>query len=148
MNHVLASIWNWLGALARNSVLLLMFGGALGTLLRYEVGRWFSSQPWSKSFPCGTLLVNVSGSFILGATVMVIHERLSPSQGAWFLLIGSGFCGAYTTFSTFEWETYHLIRHGSWKLALVNVLANVTAGFVAVLLAVSLVNWLWPRNGD
>jgi CrcB protein len=124
----------------------LMVGGAVGTLARYWVGRWFNSQPWAQGFPFGTLFINVTGSFILGAAAVIILERMRPEYQDWYLLIGTGFCGGYTTFSTFEWETFRLVRDGSWPLALANVLGSVLAGFVGVLLAVALVNGVLPRR--
>jgi CrcB protein len=127
-------------------MVLLMLGGAVGTLARYWLGRWISSQPWAQGFPYGTLVVNVTGSFILGVAAAVILERLPPEHLDWYLLIGTGFCGGYTTFSTFEWETFKLIQDGSWWLALANVFGSVLAGFLGVLLAVGLVNTFFPQS--
>jgi len=126
-------------------MLLLMLGGALGTYLRYVLGRWFASQPWGEDFPFGTLFINVSGSFVLGAAAVIILERLPPAHQDWYLLVGTGFCGGYTTFSTFEWETFKLVRDGSWPLALANVLGSVLVGFVGVFLGVYLASILFPR---
>src|SRR5215470_10901131 len=136
----------WLRRLLRNKMLILMVGGALGTYLRHVIGRWFNSQPWGQTFPYGTLFINVSGSFILGAAAVIILERLRPEHQDWYLLVGTGFCGGYTTFSTFEWETFRLIRDGSWYYALANVFGSVIAGFAAVLLGVALANGLFPRR--
>lgn len=131
--------------LARNKMLLIMLGGAIGSYLRYGLSRWFNTQPWGQAFPYGTLVINVSGSFILAVAAVIILERLPPEHQDWYLLIGTGFCGGYTTFSTFEWETFKLVRDGSWWYALANGLGSLLAGFVGVLLAVVLVNGLFPR---
>jgi CrcB protein len=126
-------------------MVLVMLGGAIGTYLRYVLGKWFSSQPWGQAFPCGTLFINVSGSFILGFAAVVILERLPPQWQDWYLLVGTGFCGGYTTFSTFSWETFKLIRDRSWWLVLANTLGSVVAGLAAVFLAVLLADLLFKR---
>lgn len=126
-------------------MVLVMLGGAIGSYLRYVVGSWFKSQPWGQEFPYGTLVINVSGSFILGFAAAIVLDRLPPDQGYWYLLIGTGFCGGFTTFSTFSLETFNLVRDGSWGLALANVLGSVVAGLGAVILAVMLVDLLFKR---
>jgi CrcB protein len=127
-------------------MLLVMLGGAIGTAARYALGRWVGSQPWAEGFPWGTLVINVTGSFILGAASVIILERLRPEYQPLYLLVGTGFCGGYTTFSTFEWETFKLVRDGSWWLALGNVLGSVLIGFVAVVLGVALAGLVFPRQ--
>ena len=134
-----------LARLGRHKMLLVMVGGALGTLARYGVSRWFLGKPWGQNFPYGTLVINVSGSFLLGVAAAVVLERMRPEYGHWYLLVGTGFCGGYTTFSTFEWETFRLVRDGSWGLALANVLGSVAAGFLGVVLGVKLTDLVLPR---
>jgi fluoride exporter len=127
-------------------MLLIMLGGALGCYLRYAVSRWCDEQPWGQSFPYGTLLVNVSGCFLLAAAAAIILERMPPGYQGWYLLIGTGFCGGFTTFSTFGWETYKLIRDGSWWYALANAFGSVLAGFAGILLAVTVIELIFPRR--
>ena len=127
-------------------MVLLMIGGAVGTYARYWLGRWIAGHPWAQGFPYHTLLINASGSFLLGLAAVLILEKLPPEYGDWFLILGTGFCGGYTTFSTFEWETFKLVREGSWPLALLNVGGSVVAGFVGVLLAVGLAHLIYPQR--
>jgi CrcB protein len=132
--------------LATHNVTLLAAGGALGTYARYLVYAWMGAPTWARGFPVGTFVINVSGSFVLGAAAVVIRNRLPPEYGYWYLLIGTGFCGGYTTFSTFEYETFQLVNLGSWWLALAYVAGSVIAGFAGVLLGVALVNAVLPRG--
>jgi fluoride exporter len=135
----------WLRLLRRNKMLLLMLGGAVGTAARYLLSKWFAAQ-LGPAFPWGTLVINVSGSFILAVAAAIILDRLPPEHANWYLLVGTGFCGGYTTFSTFEWETFKLVRDGSWWYALANVFGSVLAGFLGVLLGVILVGLVFPRK--
>jgi CrcB protein len=127
-------------------MVLLFIGGGLGTIARYLISRWCNEQPWGQGFPWGTFIINVSGSFILGGAAVIILERLAPAYQHWYLLLGTGFCGGYTTFSTFEWETYQLVKDGSWWYAAANVFGSLIAGFVGVLLAVALVGVTFPKR--
>lgn len=110
-------------------------GGALGALARHGVNvvtaSRLSAGGWA-SFPLSTLLVNVVGSFGL-AFVLTLAMRgvVSP---AWRLAIGTGFIGALTTFSTFEWEATLLLEHGAFVRGALYVLGNLALGFLAVLL--------------
>jgi CrcB protein len=132
--------------LLTHKVVLLSVGGALGTCARYYLSTWIGSPSWAMGLPVATFFINVSGSFLLGGCAVIIRQKLPPEFGYWYLLIGTGFCGGYTTFSTFEYETYQLVGLGSWLLALANVVGSVVVGFLGVLLGVALVNWLLPTQ--
>ena len=111
------------------TVVLVLLGGALGAPLRYLTDLVIQSRHDSV-LPWGTLTVNVAGSFLLGAVASAVVNAGAPD---WLLtLVGTGFCGALTTFSTFGFETIRLLEDGSWVEALVNVVLSVTVGMVAV----------------
>jgi CrcB protein len=105
-------------------------GGFLGAIARYSVGLWIG-QKWGRSFPLGTFVVNVSGSFMIGLVMTLFTERLMVNPQL-RLLVAVGFLGAFTTFSTFELETGNLLRDSEWMLAAMNVVLSVLAGFVAL----------------
>src|SRR5205823_1458374 len=84
---------------ALQKILVLSLGGAAGTNARYWLGLWVGAQPWARGLPFGTMIINVSGSFILGVASVLFLERLPLEYRTWYLLIGTGFCGGYTTFS-------------------------------------------------
>jgi CrcB protein len=140
------TIGTWVQAVLTNKFIALTLGGTLGTHARYWLDRWISQAPWSRGFPWGTLFINLSGSFMLGLAAVLILERLPPSQRGWYLLVGTGFCGAFTTFSTFEWQTFRLVRDGNLLFALLNIAGSVLLGFAGVVLAVMLVDLLAPRR--
>jgi fluoride exporter len=137
-------VGSWILAVLTHKIVLLSLGGAIGTCARYYLSVWIGSPAWARGFPLGTFVINVTGSFILGAAAVVIRQRLPPEYGYWYLLIGTGFCGGYTTFSAFEYETYELVALGSWLMALANVMGSVIAGFVGVILAVVVASVLFP----
>ncbi len=112
------------------SVLAVGVGGFAGAIARYAVNLGIGAL-WTRSFPLATFLINVSGSFLLGFFSVWAAERASVGP-ALRLLVGTGFVGAYTTFSTFELETERLASGGALGWAAVNVAASVAAGFVAV----------------
>jgi CrcB protein len=121
------------------TVILVLVGGAVGAPLRYLTdllvqARHDSVLPW------GTLTVNVVGSLIVGVIAGSVTHAGAP---VWLLtLVGTGFCGALTTFSTFGFETVRLIEDGSWLEALVNVVASVAAGMLAVSVGWALTGWV------
>ena len=104
-------------------------GGAAGAIARYLLGNYVGSR-FGFRFPYGTLLINVSGSFLVGVS-MALLARTTASPN-WRYLIPIGFIGAYTTFSTFEYETLRAIQDGQLATGLLNVVVSVVTGFVAV----------------
>jgi CrcB protein len=117
---------------ALNRYLLISLGAILGANARYLVGLW-SVERLGVGFPAGTLIVNVTGSLILGFLYAALDGRLPlPSDLRFFL--GVGFLGAYTTFSSFSVETLALARAGDPGLALANLFANNFLGLAAALL--------------
>jgi CrcB protein len=104
--------------------------GFAGAVSRYAVEGWVSSRTRG-AFPWGTLVVNVSGCFVLGLVFTLLTERFLPHP-ALRSALAIGFVGAYTTFSTFAFETMRLGEDGAVLLAAINVAASVIAGIAAV----------------
>jgi CrcB protein len=118
-------------------ILLVAVGSSIGGVARYGVGVWFGRW-FSSGFPWGTLFINLSGSLFLGWFMTVLDQKLALSEIAWLpsddlkLLVGVGFTGAYTTFSTFEYEASGLLREGNTLSAAAYVAVSVFLGFLAV----------------
>jgi CrcB protein len=123
------------GSDAMRTYLLIACGAVLGANARYLVSRW-AARRWKSPFPYGTLIVNVAGSFILGLLSALAGALGSDAAGAQ-LLIGTGFCGAFTTFSTFAYESVALSRRGARRLAVANVGVGVLLCVGAVALGVA-----------
>ncbi|HEV2880597.1 MAG TPA: fluoride efflux transporter CrcB [Pyrinomonadaceae bacterium] len=105
-------------------------GSALGGMLRYALGSTILSRT-AAPFPAATFVINVTGSFIVGFFLTLATERLQMSAHL-RLAVAVGFVGAYTTFSTFEYETLRLAEERHVQLALLNVFLSVVVGFAAV----------------
>lgn len=112
----------------------IALGGAGGSVARALIGLAITSR-----FPVATLLVNVAGSLLVG-WLMVRFGSAEPAVSAKFLnLLAVGFCGGFTTFSTFSWQTLDQMLKGQWGAAIANVLLSVTLCLLAV--------WLGFRLG-
>jgi CrcB protein len=111
--------------------LLVALGAAVGAPLRYATDRLVQSRVGGR-FPWGTFTVNVSGSFVLG---LVLGAGASPTVTA---LVGTGFCGALTTYSTFGWETVRLGSDGHRRLAAINAVGSALACLAAAGLGLAL----------
>lgn len=115
-------------------ILAIALGGAAGALLRY----WTSTGIYAlmgRTFPYGTLVVNVAGSLLMGFLYVLLVERLALSV-EWRAALLIGVLGAFTTFSTFSMETFALFEDGERLKALANILLSVTLCLVAVWLGV------------
>jgi len=110
-------------------ILYIAIGGALGALVRYGLGHWIHS--WAgNAFPWGTFAINAIGSFALGLILRYLDGTTdSPELRA---LLTVGFLGAFTTFSTFTYETITLLQHGSWTRATLYALGSLFLGILAV----------------
>jgi len=105
-------------------------GGFIGALTRYVLAAWIG-QKWGRTFPLGTFFINVSGSFFIGLLMTLFTERFMANP-LWRLSLVVGFLGAYTTFSTFEFETGKLLTDGEYLLGGLNVVLSVVVGFVSL----------------
>ncbi|GIU07914.1 fluoride efflux transporter CrcB [Shewanella morhuae] len=119
-----------------NNILLVALGGSIGAVFRYLISI-FMIQVFGSSFPFGTLLVNVLGSFLMGVIYALGQmSHISPELKA---LIGIGLLGALTTFSTFSNETLLLLQEGDWLKATLNVVLNLSLCLFMVYLGQQLV---------
>jgi CrcB protein len=110
------------------TVVAVLVGGAIGAPLRYLLDLFVQSRHDSV-FPWGTFTVNVVGSLVLGVTVAAVVELGSPP---WVLaFVGTGVCGALTTFSTFGYESVRLLQQGSVQVAVANSVASIVVGLGA-----------------
>ena len=112
--------------------LLVVIGGGTGALARYVAASAIMTRFGGK-FPLGTLVINVTGSFLIGFSMTMLTERFKLDPN-WRLLLVVGFLGGYTTFSSFEWETYSSVRDGGLWMGMLNVVSSVMLGYVAVTL--------------
>lgn len=111
---------------------IIAVGAVFGANLRYFLSDW-SARHQTASFPLGTLVVNATGSFVLAFFLIWTTERVLSSP-QWRLLIAVGFCGSYTTFSSYTFETFKMMEQGRLRDATINFLANNTLCFLFALL--------------
>ena len=111
--------------------LLVGLGGFIGANARFIIDRLVGAMVETR-FPLGTFLINVSGSLMLGILGAVTAQKFVPTSEAMRLALGVGFLGAFTTFSTFELQTYVLFDKGLWLTATTNIFASLFLGLLAV----------------
>ena len=110
--------------------LWIALGAVVGASARYFVSGYIT-RIFSTAFPYGTLFINVTGSLLLGFFLILASERMLLDP-RWRLLIAIGFCGSYTTFSSYAFETFAYMEQGQWLLVLVNLVASNALCLAAV----------------
>ena len=108
----------------------IAFGGALGSMARYWVGSTIANRMGTK-FPYGTFVINITACVIIGFSLTFLAKRADLNP-AWRFLVPVGFIGAYSTFSTYEWETLSTIRTGAFLLAAFYAVSSLILGLAAV----------------
>jgi CrcB protein len=116
--------------------LFIALGGALGSVARFWIGTTVAGRMGTR-FPFGTLVINITACLIIGFSLEILnrHTSLNPS---WRFLIPIGFVGAYSTFSTYEWEIYSNLMQGAFWIAILYLTVSLVAGLIAVAAGVSL----------
>ena len=120
-----------------NTIFFIFIGAGIGGVLRYGVSTEIYNL-LNKNFPYGTLVVNVSGSLLMGFLFVLILERFQSIAPQLRALLLIGFLGGYTTFSSFSIETINLIENGNWLSAAVNVLLSTTLCLIAAWIGIIL----------
>jgi CrcB protein len=110
--------------------LVVLTGAGLGGLARYLAGTWIMEK-YAGRFPLGTFVINITGSFLIGVLMTLLTERWQPHPN-WRLFLVVGVLGGYTTFSSFEYETYQTVRDGARWIGLLYVVGSVVVGYFGV----------------
>jgi CrcB protein len=121
-------------------LLYISIGAVLGACARYLLSNYVAKHAYS-AFPYGTLLINVTGSLLLGFFLIVATERLFIGE-RWRLLVAVGFCGSYTTFSSYAFESFALMEQGQWSQLGLNVVGSNILCIGAVVLGAALARWI------
>lgn len=115
-------------------VMLMLLAGAVGAVTRFMLDASVKVR-WRSQFPLATVVINITGSLLLGVLAGLVLFHGQPS--AWQTIVGTGFCGGYTTFSTASFETVRLIQQGRRLSALTNALGSLVASVAACALGLA-----------
>ena len=118
------------------AALWVSIGAILGANARYFLGQYLAKATAS-ALPYGTLIINLTGSFVLGFFLVWTTERVFADP-RWRLFIAIGFCGSYTTFSSYAYETFAFFEQGQWLVSAVNIVASNALCLIAVLAGAAL----------
>ena len=126
------------------TILSVAVGGALGAVARYGIGGWFQ-QATRSDFPWGTMLVNVTGSLLLGFLMVWLRATTASVEARTLLTVGV--LGGYTTFSTLTYETVAMFQEGEWRRAGFYALGSLVLGLVALIMGMAAADALLRRPG-
>ena len=129
---------DWFILVIAHPVTLLFVGGGVGVNARYWIGRFVAQLQGPVEFPWATFFINVSGSAILGIVAGCFLNHPDPDRRNWYLLLGAGFCGGFTTFSTFSLETLEMLQYRKFLAAGGYVIGSVLLGLAGVWLGLKL----------
>jgi CrcB protein len=115
---------------ALDRYLVVLAGAGIGGLARYVAGVWIMAK-YGGRFPLGTFIINLTGSFLIGVLMTLFTERFQPHPN-WRLFMVVGILGGYTTFSSFEYESYQAIRDGAFGMGILYVTGSVVLGYLGV----------------
>lgn len=118
------------------NILLVFLGGGFGSVLRFLIGKYLNSS--ASGIPYGTFLANIMGSLLIGVILGIASKHNTLSHGQ-ILLLATGFCGGFTTFSTFAYENHLFLRTGDFTTFAIYTIASFVLGFLAVFLGMHLV---------
>jgi CrcB protein len=110
-------------------LLLIFFGGGIGSVLRYVIGKWLNNA--ENAIPYGTFLVNILGSLLIGI-VLGYAAKVANTSNPYVFLLATGFCGGFTTFSAFANENHVLLRNGDYFSFLIYAFGSIILGLLAV----------------
>lgn len=123
---------NWINSGIGERMMIISLGAVLGANARYLLSNW-AAQKFGVAFPHGTFLINLSGSLLIGFFLALTAERV-PVDPRWRLFFAVGFLGAYTTFSTYTYDSLTMLERGQWLLGLFNLFGSTLLGLAAVAL--------------
>ena len=123
------------------TLLIVGTGGFIGSILRYLV-QYFVEKGMTSTFPLGTLIANIAGSFIIGI-VFALAEKGNLMSAEWRIFLAVGICGGFTTFSAFSYNNFTMIKEHSSMQLLLNVGGNLILGIFAVYLGIILIKTLF-----
>ena len=120
-------------------IILVFIGGGFGSVLRFIIGKWLNSN--ETGIPYGTFAANILGSLLIGIILGLAAKNDSLTQNQ-TLLLATGFCGGFTTFSTFAYENHVFLKSGDFMTFAIYTIASFIVGFLAVFLGMYMVKWL------